>query len=674
MPFEQAFIDACMKTAFEIHSQANYNTMSAAQAPLDVEGFAADSKASGPAEDVRSDHSDSSDEEEQAGVKKMEAISTTWTTFSLIFAYVGLYLMAFSTSLEQQTTTNLTVYATSAFHEHSLVSTVAVIQGVIQGSHLPSNLPPMMESDLLPAVIKPPMAKIADVFGRLEAFSLAVFIYVIGYIQQAASNNVKTFAAAQIFYSAGWTGLQILQQVFIADTSDLLNRALFSTIPDVPFLVTVWAGPPIAQRIIDHSGWRWGYGLWAIVLPVAFSPLALSLFLNQRKVSKLYPSPKTVVTPARIFATLRRLWIELDLFGLCLLSAAFSLILLPLTLASLAKGGWSNGSMIAMVVIGCVCLLCFPFWERNKRLAPYAFFPRGLFADRTVVAGLLLAFFYFMAYYLSVYPYFYSYLLIVQDQSITAAGHITQTFTFTSTVTSIITSFIIKYTRHYRYFITLGSCIYLMGIGLMIRYRAQGVSTGALVGCQIAVGIGGGMLNVPAQLGVQASVSHQNVAAATAVFLTVLEIGGAVGTAISGAIWTASIPKKLQAYLPPETKDQAATIFGSVTVASTTYPMGSPTRDAINRAYQETMTTLLIVAVCVCIPLIPLSLGMKNYKLNQLDQRVKGKVIGAARNEGGQERDLTSGGEEEEPSPSRQFFGKVFARGRQRAEARTHED
>ena len=41
--------------------------------------------------------------------------------------------MAFSTSLEQQTTTNLTVYATSAFAEHSLVSTVAVIQGVIQG-------------------------------------------------------------------------------------------------------------------------------------------------------------------------------------------------------------------------------------------------------------------------------------------------------------------------------------------------------------------------------------------------------------------------------------------------------------------------------------------------------------------------------------------------------------
>ena len=253
----------------------------------------------------------------------------------------------------------------------------------------------MLDSNPVQAVIKPPMAKIADVFGRFEAFSLAVFIYVIGYIQQAASNNVKTFAAAQIFYSAGWTGLQILQQVFIADTSDLLNRALFSTIPDLPFLVTVWAGPPIAQRLIDHSTWRWGYGIWAIVLPVAFSPLAFSLFLNQRKAAKLHSLPKTAITRRSMIATFESLWFELDFFGLCLLSAAISLILLPLTLASLAKGGWSNGSMIAMLVVGCICLICFPFWERSKKLAPRAFFPSDLFTNRTVLAGILIAFFYF---------------------------------------------------------------------------------------------------------------------------------------------------------------------------------------------------------------------------------------------------------------------------------------
>ena len=126
-----------------------------------------------------------------------------------------------------------------------------------------------------------------------------------------------------------------------------------------------------------------------------------------------------------------------------------------------------------------------------------------------------------------------------------------------------------------------------MGLGLMIKYRTEGASVGVLVGTQIAVGIGGGMANVPAQVGVQASASHQEVASATAVYLTVLEIGGAVGSAISGAVWSANILSKLQKYLPDNAKDQASTISSSVTIASTQYPRGSPEREAIDRAYQD---------------------------------------------------------------------------------------
>ncbi len=223
-----------------------------------------------------------------------------------------------------------------------------------------------------------------------------------------------------------------------------------------------------------------------------------------------------------------------------------------------------------------------------------------------------------MAFYLSVFPYFGSYLLVVQGKSIAAAGYITTTFTFTSVVSSLVVSMLIKYTGHYKYFVTLGSCIYLLGIGLMIRFRDIGASTGTLIGCQIAVGIGGGFLNVPAQLGVQASASHAKVAAATAAFLTILEIGGAVGAAISGAVWSNNLPKKLAAYLPPDIASEATMIYGNITYASTQYAIGSPERIAINRAYQETMQILLTIAVCIAAPLIPLSLLMKNYKLAQV--------------------------------------------------------
>jgi hypothetical protein len=239
------------------------------------------------------------------------------------------------------------------------------------------------------------MGKIADVFGRLEAFTITIFLYTVGYIQQAASNNVQTFASAQIFWAAGFNGLQVLQQIFVADTSDLLNRALYSTLFDVPFLWTVWAGPQIGARILADVSWRWGYGIWAIILPICFIPLFISLFMNQGRAKKLGYDLGSAFRGRSVVQVFKNLWFDLDLFGLLLLAAAISLILLPLTLAPNASGQWHNPSMIAMLVIGGVTLIIFPFWETSKKLAPKAFFPPELFSNRTVIVGTLIAFFYF---------------------------------------------------------------------------------------------------------------------------------------------------------------------------------------------------------------------------------------------------------------------------------------
>lgn len=151
----------------------------------------------------------------------------------------------------------------------------------------------------------------------------------------------------------------------------------------------------------------------------------------------------------------------------------------------------------------------------------------------------------------------------------------------------------------------------------MTHYRKQGSSVAQLVGTQVFLGVGGSMIHVPAQVGVQASVSHQDVAAVTAIFLTFLEMGGAVGSAVSGAWWSSSIPSRLARYLPVEHQGEAQEIFGSLTKALS-YPMGSPVRDAINQAYQETMDVLLILAFCVALPLLFLTFMMEDYELDKV--------------------------------------------------------
>ncbi|KAH7126623.1 siderophore iron transporter-like protein [Dendryphion nanum] len=564
--------------------------------------------------------------DQQAGVQRMEAVSRSWSKTYLVVVYFTLLLIANVTSLEIQITGLLTPFATSAFKQHSLVSTVTVIQAVVS------------------AAIKPPMGKIADVFGRLEAFTITIILYTIGYSQQAGSKDVKVFASAQIFWAAGYHGLQSLQQIFVADTTDLPNRALISTLFDLPFLWTVWASPKLGERMLKDMSWRWCYGIWAIILPACFVPLAISLWRSQRKAKasrNAFPSPFKGQTLPQI---LKNLWFDLDFFGLLLLATAISLILLPLTLAPNANKEWKNPSMIAMIVIGSLTLIAVPLWETSTKLAPNAFFPPALFKNPTVVSGTLIGFFYFMAFYMSVYPYFFSYLMIVQNKSVTTAGNITRVFSFSSTVSSIVVSLIIKYTGHYKYFVTLGACIYLIGMGIMLHFRDENATTAKLVGTQILIGIGGGFLNVPAQVGVQASATHQQVAAVTTVWLTLLEVGGAVGSAISGAIWSTYIPRKLQQYLPQEMVANHTLIFNDLTKSSDyiSFPAGSPARIGINRAYQETMRLLLIGALVSAVPIVLLTYFLNNYNLHEMEQPVEGIVIGSstqrtARSENGED-------------------------------------
>lgn len=240
----------------------------------------------------------------------------------------------------------------------------------------------------------------AAIFGRLSAFGLCIAMCVVGYAMMAASASARTFAAAQMYYAAGSAGLQVLQQVLVADTTDVLDRALFSSLPEVPFLVTTWVGPLVGGAIVASSTWRWAYGVWAIILPVVFLPLALTLFVAGRRGRKLVPRPLSNrnrnVTRRGPLAALTRAWHSLDAGGTILLMLALTAILVPLSLAKTSQGP----ELIALVVVGGVLLVAFPFWEASKKLAPSPLVPPALLKSRTFCVGCCIGFLYFREFFL----------------------------------------------------------------------------------------------------------------------------------------------------------------------------------------------------------------------------------------------------------------------------------
>jgi MFS family permease len=115
---------------------------------------------------------------------------------------------------------------TSDFQEHSLTATTGIVSSLVAG------------------VIKLPVAKLMDIFGRLQGFVFMVTCAVIGLIMMAACNNVQTYAAAQVFYWVGMNGIAYVLDVFIADTSSLKYRGLLFAFSNSPYvgLLTLLTG------------------------------------------------------------------------------------------------------------------------------------------------------------------------------------------------------------------------------------------------------------------------------------------------------------------------------------------------------------------------------------------------------------------------------------------------
>jgi MFS family permease len=74
--------------------------------------------------------------------------------------------------------------------------------------------------------------------------------------------------------------------VLAADVTDLRNRGLAFAFTSSPYMITAFAGSKAAEGYMKNVRWQWGFGTFAILVPVVTFPLYLLLKLNLRKAEK----------------------------------------------------------------------------------------------------------------------------------------------------------------------------------------------------------------------------------------------------------------------------------------------------------------------------------------------------------------------------------------------------
>ncbi|KAJ7475679.1 major facilitator superfamily domain-containing protein, partial [Mycena latifolia] len=529
------------------------------------------------------------------GVTRIEALylvfSKGWKIWML---YGSLAILAFIYALSGSTTYTYESYAASSFESHPLIGTISVVVGIVS------------------AVSPPFIAKIADLSSRPAALTMAVVFYCIGYIVVAASTTIGAVAGAQAkSYTIGNSGISFVNGLIIADITSLQWRGFMQALNSTPYIMTAFLAGDISDGISANTenGWRWGYGMFVILVPACMSPVLLVLFWADRKAKKIgalslasssYARRKQLAGQEQDQSLIQlglHYWRLIDAFGLLLMGTAFTLVLLPFTLYTSADNGWKNPSLIAMFVVGGILLIAFGFWE--LKLASHPIMPRRVI-NKTLVCCIVIDFMYYLSGYVTL-TYFSRYRIFVKDWSLKDYTYFSNILTVGLCSFSVLGGILQRVTHRYKYIQLAGLCIRIIGQGLIFLAVNGNKSDAVLVMSQILTSLGGSFSVIGSQVASQGSVPHQDMGLAIALLSLWTNVGGGIGSAISAAIWNAKLPSNLEKYLGDTLNStQLADIYGSILVAHVAEP-----REQVIQAYDETARAIFLPALILsCVPLL----------------------------------------------------------------------
>lgn len=538
------------------------------------------------------------------GVQKAEAAALVWPKWAVYCTYAWIWLCFFMLALQQGMTTNFNLTAYADFYKSPQLTTAAVVSEIIGG------------------VIKLPIAKLLNVWGRAEAFIFFVCVYELGMIILAACDGPNSYAAGYVLYWIGYDALYLIMDVFVADTSGLRNRAFAFAFVGTPFICTAFTAPLAAQSYLNHSTWRWGYGSFCIIMFFVFTPLAVVFKFYTLKAQKMglfkrEPSGRTTMQ------SIIHYFHEFDVVGCAILMAAFLLFLLPFNLASNKLTPYRSAKFIAMVVIGICLFPVFYIWERY--FTKTHFLRWQLFRSRTVSGACSLA----MILYFSFYCwdlYYQNFVMVVYNLDVAFAGYMGQIYNVGSTFWGVLFGLWVRYTKHFKYTaLFFGLPLMFLGAGLMIHFRSADQGIGYLVMCQIFIAFAGGTLVISEDMAVMAAADRDGVPMMLSLLSLSSSIGGAVGYAVTGAIYDATYPTSLAGYLPDQYKANATDIWNRGYTLQKTYPVGSDIRVAIDQAWGYYEKRACIASTAVLVLGIPAIAVWKNYNVDR--KQNKGVLI-----------------------------------------------
>ncbi len=374
---------------------------------------------------------------------------------------------------------------------------------------------------LAQTVVTPLYGKLGDMYGRKIVLQAALLIFLVGSALCGLSRNLDELIAFRAVQGLGGGGLMVSAQAAIGDVVPPRERGRYTGLFGAVFGLASVVGPLLGGFLTSSLSWRW---IFYVNLPLG----VVALFV-------LGATLPTV--PSRVHHAI-------DYVGTALLAAGLSAIVLGTSLGGVSFG-WGSNMIVGLGAVGVVLLAGFLVFERRAR---EPVLPPRLFANRVFVVTSAIGFVVGFALFGAV-TYLPLFLQVVKGASPTGSGLQLLPLMGGLLITSIGSGLIITRTGRYKPFPIAGTA--LMVVGLLLLATLDFMSaTATIFAFMFVLGLGLGMVMQVLVLAVQNAVDYSDLGVATSGATLFRSIGGSLGTATLGAIFSNRLQSELASHLP----------------------------------------------------------------------------------------------------------------------------
>ncbi len=385
-----------------------------------------------------------------------------------------------------------------------------------------SHLSWVVTAYLLASTVSGPLyGKLGDLYGRKTLLQIAIVLFLIGSALCGLAQSMTELIAFRALQGLGGGGLMVTTMAVVGDIISPRDRGRYQGYFGAVFGLATVIGPLLGGFLVDSLSWRW---IFYVNLPLGAVALGVIAVVFR--------------------ATSDHVHHEIDYLGATVLTAGLSSIVLFTSLGGTSYA-WSSPLILGLIAISIVMVVLFPVVESR---AAEPLLPMALFRNRTFVVTSAVGFIIGLALFGSV-TYLPLYLQVVKGHSPTESGLLLLPLMGGLLVTSILSGNLISRSGRYRLFPIVGTA--LMAVGLFLLSRLSVTTPPVTAGLfMLVMGLGLGMVMQVLVLAVQNSVDYRYLGVATSGSTLFRQIGGSIGVAAFGAIFSRDLATQLAKRIP----------------------------------------------------------------------------------------------------------------------------